>query len=1022
VTTIIGTDLNDVIVGTTDADRIESGAGNDRINGSAGDDEIFGGTGNDTLTGDAGNDRIFGEDGNDGIYGGGGNDHIDGGAGDDTLIGDGGDDVIFGGTGRDKLYGGVGNDRLDGGLDDDLLFGDAGDDVFVYRPGEGNDVFVGGLGNDRLELQLTTAQLTDELRADLLAYNAWAANQLAQAGSLSALASQSTGDAFTFNSLGITISSVQGLTVLVDGTEVVLNTLIHRPPTEIFLSNSAIDEGVVAGTLVGHLSGIDPDVGQSATLIFSLAEPSDYFEIVSNEILVKAGAVLDFEVGSQHSVKVTATDVTGLTRTQTLKITVNNVDEAFTGSVNITGYTAGTNSAVLSAAHTIGDPDGIVGGVTFQWQVSSDGGETWSNIAGASGSSYTPSGIAVGSLVRVTAVYADMFGNKSVASTDQFIIGTSASNTITGTAHADTILGLSGNDTIVGFTDHDTVDGGAGTDTIRLAATAENLNNASDEQILNVEAISASGAQSAVVLDLGRQTEGFTITATRFADVITGSSGADAISAGSSADRIIGFVGADRLNGGSGRDTLEILATSADLNSAGDARLVSIEVVTAQNAAAGVTLSLANQTEGFTIIGTAFADTITGGQGNDTFTELTAGDVLDGAGGTDTLRLMGSLTALNAAADDQISKIEVVTFSSRTEGVGLDISRQTEGFTITATSFADVITGSSGADAISAGSGDDRIIGFAGADRLNGGSGRDTLEILATSADLNSASNDQLVSVEVVTATNAASGVVINLTNQTEGFSIVGSGFADKIRGGMGRDTISAGDGDDVIYGITPGDVINGGMGHDTVVLTETPSGLTAVSNAQIENVEAVTAASAAAGVTIDLSRQTEGFAVTGSGWSDVLTGSAGNDVILGGAGSDTIRGGAGADVLYGGDGADVFMFARLTDSGATAATRDIIGDFVRSQQDSANHDIIDLSAIDAIQGGADQAFVFNPTAWNGVGKQFTGAGQLGYQFVTDEHGVAKTIISGNVNGNLAADFQIELMGHGLLTAGDFVL
>ena len=187
-------------------------------------------------------------------------------------------------------------------------------------------------------------------------------------------------------------------------------------------------------------------------------------------------------------------------------------------------------------------------------------------------------------------------------------------------------------------------------------------------------------------------------------------------------------------------------------------------------------------------------------------------------------------------------------------------------------------------------------------------------------------------------------------------------------------------------------------------------------------NVEVVSAANAAAGVTIDLSRQSEGFEVDGSGWSDVLIGSSGNDRISGGAGNDTIRGGTGADVLFGGEDADVFVFARLTDSGTSSSTRDVIMDFVGAQQSPDQHDIIDLSAIDAIQGGSDQAFNFNPVVWDGVGQQFTGAGQLRYQFVTDEDGAAKTIVSGNVNSNLAADFQVALLGHISLTASDFIL
>ena len=355
---VFGTSLNDVLAGTPDPDRIEGGAGNDRINGGAGDDEILGGVGSDTLTGDAGNDRLFGEDGNDGIYGGGGNDTIDGGIGDDTLIGDGGNDDIFGGAGNDKLYGGVGNDRLDGGLGNDLVYGEAGDDVFVYRSGDGNDTFVGGVGNDRLELQLNSADITEALRSDFAAYQIWAANQVAAAGSSTTLAGQATGDTFSFASLGISISVVEGLTIIVDGQQVALESLLNRAPTEIALSNASIAENAAAGTVVGFLSGTDADAGQSATLTFALAEPSNAFEIVGNQLVVKPGSVLDFEANQTFSVNVTATDTGGLSKTQIFTINLADVNEAPT-TVALSSSSIAENEAARSVIGLLSgaDPD-----------------------------------------------------------------------------------------------------------------------------------------------------------------------------------------------------------------------------------------------------------------------------------------------------------------------------------------------------------------------------------------------------------------------------------------------------------------------------------------------------------------------------------------------------------------------------------------------------------------------------------------------------------------------------------------
>ena len=92
------------------------------------------------------------------------------------------------------------------------------------------------------------------------------------------------------------------------------------------------------------------------------------------------------------------------------------------------------------------------------------------------------------------------------------IAGTAGADNLTGTSLADSISAAGGNDTINGFAGADTVDGGAGTDTLVLTGTSTDLNTATDAQLVNVEAISASTAAAGVSLVLSAQTEGFTIT------------------------------------------------------------------------------------------------------------------------------------------------------------------------------------------------------------------------------------------------------------------------------------------------------------------------------------------------------------------------------------------------------------------------------------------------------------------------------------------------------------------------------
>lgn len=148
---------------------------------------------------------------------------------------------------------------------------------------------------------------------------------------------------------------------------------------------------------------------------------------------------------------------------------------------------------------------------------------------------------------------------------------------------------------------------------------------------------------------------------------------------------------------------------------------------------------------------------------------------------------------------------------------------------------------------------------------------------------------------------------------------------------------------------------------------------------------------------------------IWGLGGNDVIRAGAGSDAVAGGAGADRILGQAGADDMWGEAGLDTFVFAAVAEMGRNAQTRDFIGDFVHAQ------DKIDLSGIDAnvrANAAGNQAFI-----WIGA-SGFTGvAGQL---HMTTEGG--RTIVSGDVNGDRAADFQIELHTSVALTATDFVL
>ncbi|MFD2578645.1 type I secretion C-terminal target domain-containing protein [Novosphingobium colocasiae] len=147
---------------------------------------------------------------------------------------------------------------------------------------------------------------------------------------------------------------------------------------------------------------------------------------------------------------------------------------------------------------------------------------------------------------------------------------------------------------------------------------------------------------------------------------------------------------------------------------------------------------------------------------------------------------------------------------------------------------------------------------------------------------------------------------------------------------------------------------------------------------------------------------------LTGAAGKDVLSGLDGSDKLYGMDGADTLIGGLARDLLYGGSGADKFSFLSLADfGGVSGSTSDLIADFSQAEGDR-----IDLSAIDPIAGGADDAFTYLGSA------AFThNAGEL--RSVING---ADTYVVGDVDGDGKADFMLHLTGALTLGASDFLL
>ncbi|RZM35869.1 MAG: calcium-binding protein, partial [Sphingomonas sp.] len=267
-------------------------------------------------------------------------------------------------------------------------------------------------------------------------------------------------------------------------------------------------------------------------------------------------------------------------------------------------------------------------------------------------------------------------------------------------------------------------------------------------------------------------------------NVITGGAGNDTLSGGAGNDRLIGGAGTDTLLGGDGNDYLDGGAGADSMNGgAGDDTYVVdnyadqvIELANGGNDTVNTTLSmymLSTNVENlrylgssnFIGMGTASANVMTGGSGNDylwggagndTLYGGAGDDVLDGGIGADTM--YGGAGNDTYTVDDVNDKVielpgegtnDVVratvsyTLSDNVETLWLDGNAAINGTgnagnnTITGNNAAnilrggggnDILRGGGGNDTLYGGTGDDQLFGDAGNDILYGGGGKDLLD------------------------------------------------------------------------------------------------------------------------------------------------------------------------------------------------------------------------------------------------------------------------------------------------------
>lgn len=551
-------------------------------------------------------------------------------------------------------------------------------------------------------------------------------------------------------------------------------------------------------------------------------------------------------------------------------------------------------------------------------------------------------------------------GNVSIA------IGAVIENAIGGSGN-DTIYGNSADNVITGGLGNDTIDGGLGSDTVVFSGARSAYSIVlgpavtitgpdGTDTVRNVEFLRFSDQTISIVnslnaIDVTGDNTADTVHGTAWSDIIRGvggrdilygEAGSDTLDGGRDADMLYGGDGDDMLIGGYGAETPSADGTyAANLLDGGAGSDTASYQWAPDSVTADLAAGIASGSYGRdtfvsieNLIGSTFADVLSGDANANTIDGGGGADVINGMGGNDILKagapgLSGGAPDIIKAATDLNNNIG----SAVAIDAGFDLLPRSGVASATTIPHATVVASGSGgleyyAFTVTAGA----TVAF----DIDGASFDSTLRILSSSGvqlaenDDGSVSDgfndtDSAISYTFDTAgtyylqvaawaTNTGStfttGPVAAGQTYTLNVSIPNHAYVEAVTTGS---ILNGGDGDDTLYGGAGNDTLDGGSGVDTAVYVgilsqytiSTSNGVTTVGGlAGIDTLTNVERIQFDDQIYL-LSQVTPGTTLTGTAGADMLNGTAGNDVINGLAGNDVINGLAGDDSISGGSGSD---------------------------------------------------------------------------------------------------------------------